>query len=100
MQFTSALGPDQCQLGNVDSLGSLDRPYEMTKQHHPNSFVARIWLERGSNGDPIWRGHIRHVQGREEAYFQDLVGISEFLKRVTGVPGLGLTGRRSEDDAS
>ncbi len=72
----------------------------MTKQHHSNSFVARIWLERGSNGDPIWRGHIKHVQGQEEAYFQDLVGMSEFLKRVTGVPGLGRTGRPGEDAAS
>ena len=72
----------------------------MTKQQHPDSFVARIWLERGSNGNPIWRGHIKHVQGQEEAYFQDLGGISEFLKRVTGVPGLGLATRRSEDDAS
>ena len=72
----------------------------MTKQQHPNSFVARIWLERGSNGDPIWRGHIKHVQGHEETYFQDLGGISEFLKRVTGVPGLGSTRRRGEDDAS
>ena len=72
----------------------------MTKQHHPNSFVARIWLERGTKGDPIWRGHNKHVQGQEAANFQDLVGMSEFLKRVTGVPGLGSTGRRGEDDAS
>ncbi len=64
------------------------------------SFVARIWLERGSNGNPIWRGHIKHVQGQEEAYFQDLGGISEFLKRVTGVPGIGPAGRRSGDDGS
>jgi hypothetical protein len=58
----------------------------MTKQH-PNSFVARIWLERGSNGDPIWRGHIKHVQGREKAYFQDLEAMSDFLERVSGVTG-------------
>jgi hypothetical protein len=64
------------------------------------SFVARIWLERGSNGDPLWRGRIKHVQGQEEAYFQDLGEISEFLKRVTGVPGLGSAEQRGEDDAS
>jgi hypothetical protein len=63
----------------------------MTKQHPPNSFVARIWLERGSNGNPIWRGHIKHVQGQEEAYFQDLETMSDFLERVSGVTGPALT---------
>ena len=72
----------------------------MTRQQHPNSFVARIWLEHGSNGDPIWRGHVRHVQGKEEAYFQDLGGMSEFLERVSGVPGLGRTGRPGQDATS
>ncbi len=72
----------------------------MARQQPSDSFVARIWLERGSNGDPIWRGHIKHVQGQEESYFQDLPGINEFLKRVTGVTGLGSTKQRGEDDAS
>jgi hypothetical protein len=51
------------------------------------SFVARIWLERGSNGDPLWRGHVRHVQGNQEAFFQDLETMTQFLERVSGVPG-------------
>ncbi len=63
----------------------------MTKQHPPNSFVARIWLERGSNGDPIWRGHIKHVQSQQEVYFQDLETMSNFLERVSGVTGPALT---------
>ncbi len=91
MQFVSALGPDQCQLGNVGSLGSLDGPYKMTRQQRPSSFVARIWLERGSNGDPIWRGHVRHVQGEQETYFQDLETMRDFLERVSGVTGPTLT---------
>ncbi len=51
------------------------------------SFVARIWLERGPNGDPLWRGHVRHVQGNQEAFFQDLDTMTEFLERVSGVSG-------------
>ncbi len=68
----------------------------MTKQH-PNSFVARIWLERGSNGDPIWRGHIQHVQGREKAYFEDLETMSDFLERVSGVTGPASTAQPLKD---
>jgi len=49
------------------------------------SFIARIWLERGSSGDSVWRGHVRHVQGEEETYFQDLEAMNEFLERVSGV---------------
>lgn len=52
-----------------------------------DSFVARIWLERGSNGKPIWRGHVRHVQGDQEIYFQNLKMMSDFLARVSGVTG-------------
>jgi len=51
------------------------------------SFVARIWLERGQNGNPLWRGHVRHVQGDQEAFFQDLETMTEFLERVSGVSG-------------
>jgi hypothetical protein len=60
----------------------------LNEEHVQSSFVARIWLERGSNGDPIWRGHIRHVQGKEESHFQDLQGMNELLEQVSGVPGL------------
>ncbi len=57
-----------------------------TRQHVSESFVARIWLESGSNGEPIWRGHIQHVQGGQEAYFQDLGKLREFVERVSGLP--------------
>jgi hypothetical protein len=69
----------------------------MTKQHRPNSFVVRIWLERGSNGDPIWRGHVKHVQGEQETYFQDLEAMSDFLERVSGVTGPTLTAQPPKD---
>jgi hypothetical protein len=67
------------------------------KERELESFVARIWLERGSNGDPVWRGHIRHVQGKEEAYFQDLEKMNEFLGRVSGVTGPTLTAQPLKD---
>lgn len=66
----------------------------MARQQELNSFVARIRLERRANGGPIWRGHIRHVQGDQEAYFQDLAEMSDFLERVSGVAGPPLTARR------
>ncbi len=68
-------------------------PTATGKERVTESFVARIWLERGSNGDPVWRGHIRHVQGKEEAYFQDLGKMNEFLETVSGVRGIHLNGR-------
>ena len=63
----------------------------MAGQRALQSFVARIWLEREQNGEPIWRGRIRHVQGNREAHFQDLGKMREFLQRVTGVAGPKLT---------
>ena len=65
----------------------------MEKNKVSTSFVARIWLESGANGDPLWRGHIRHVQGDEEIYFQDLGKMNEFMARVSGLPGFRPTGQ-------
>jgi len=59
----------------------------MGNKQSSESFVARLWLEGGTNGDPLWRGHIRHVQGEEEAYFQDLERMSDFMEQVSNVPG-------------
>ncbi len=61
------------------------------------SFVARIWLERGPNGSPLWRGHVRHVQGNQEAFFQDLETMTEFLERVSGVAGPRSTAKKKDD---
>lgn len=69
----------------------------MIGEHIKESFVARIWLEHGDNGDTTWRGHIRHVQGKEEVYFQDLMEMREFLGRVSGVTGPTLTAQRLKD---
>ncbi len=72
----------------------------MIGQQDPKSFVARIWLESGSNGEPLWRGHVRHVQGGHEAYFQNLTEMSEFLGRISGVPGPGTRPRAGGRDES
>ncbi len=61
------------------------------------SFVARIWLEPETNGDAVWRGHVRHVQSNDEAYFQDLGSMNEFLARVSGVAGPTLTAQPLKD---
>jgi hypothetical protein len=50
------------------------------------SFVARIWLEEEPEGQPTWRGHIRYVQGEQEAYFKNLREMAEFLERISGIP--------------
>jgi hypothetical protein len=60
---------------------------EMENKQVSMSFVARIWLEAETNGAPIWRGHVRHVQSNDEAYFQDLKTLNEFLAQVSGVTG-------------
>lgn len=72
----------------------------MGEKQVSTSFVARIWLERGTNGDPIWRGHVRHVQGDEEIYFQDLGKMNEFLARVSGLPGFRPTARLPGEDGA
>lgn len=59
----------------------------MVRSHVMQSFVARIWIERIEGQQPTWRGHVQHIQGNEEAYFQDLAQMSEFLERVSGIPG-------------
>ena len=63
----------------------------MVKSQTVQSFVARIWLERNADEDPRWRGHIRHIQGPEEIYFQDLTEMSEFMEQVSGVSSLEFT---------
>ena len=64
----------------------------MVEEHiSRKSFVTRIWLEYGNNKIPKWRGHIQHVQGEEEGYFQNLKEMRDFLGCVSGVPGPALT---------
>ena len=58
------------------------------------SFVVRIWPEEVGRDQPGWRGHIIHVRGNEDRYFQELEAIPEFMRpflvrmgvRVRSVP--------------
>jgi len=58
----------------------------MVEPEKHGSFVARIWLEGDSKNHPTWRGHVQHVQGEEECYFQELSTMKSFLERITDVP--------------
>lgn len=69
----------------------------MAEPASKGSFVARIWLEGRDDGEQFWRGHIQHVQGRQEAYFHDLGEMSAFMEQVSGVPGPA-TGDPASDD--
>jgi hypothetical protein len=78
-----------CRSGDKSDLGAMNE--EHTTKNAKESFVARIWLEQDDSGNATWRGHIRHVQGEEEEYFQGLKEMREFLGRVSGVSGPALT---------
>lgn len=58
------------------------------------SFVARIWLESGPNGDPSWRGHVQHVQSSRAAFFEDLRALQTFVEGVSGIAGPALAAKR------
>jgi hypothetical protein len=60
----------------------------MVEPGTPASFVARIWLDGEPGHETVWRGHIRHVQGEEEVYFQSLLEMKDFLERIGGIPVL------------
>jgi len=60
----------------------------MVRSNIMQSFVARIWLERSNDDVPQWRGHVQHIQGPEETYFQDLAQMSEFMEQVSGFDSL------------
>ena len=60
----------------------------MTRSKIMQSFVARIWLERSNDDVPQWRGHVQHIQGPEETYFQNLEQMSEFMEQVSGLDSL------------
>lgn len=68
----------------------------MVRNQIIQSFVARVWLEHTADKDPKWRGHIQHVQGPEEIYFQDLSEMSEFLELVSGVPSPALASKKGK----
>lgn len=69
----------------------------MGAKQDSQSFIARIWLESGRNGEVSWRGRIKHVQSNKESHFSDLDRMREFIEEVSGVPA---PGGRSENLAA
>lgn len=67
----------------------------MSEPKTTQSFVARIWIESVTEGQMIWRGHVRHVQGIQECHFQDLAGLRRFLEDTAGIP---VPGKDEEDE--
>lgn len=66
----------------------------MVKRDETASFVARIWLENGSNGDPRWRGHLQHVQSGRGGFFDDLRALKSLVEGISGIAGPALEPRR------
>ncbi|HEY4774721.1 MAG TPA: hypothetical protein VIH40_07860 [Xanthobacteraceae bacterium] len=54
------------------------------------SFVARIWLESGPNGDACWRGYVKHVQSGRGSFFDDLRALRTFVEGTSGIAGAAL----------
>lgn len=48
------------------------------------SFFVRLWQEpnEGSNGKPVWRGSIEHVQSGRKRHFVDLKIPVAFIEEV------------------
>lgn len=65
----------------------------MPRKSETTSFVARLWLESGPNGDPLWRGHVQHVQSDRSGFFDDLCGLRTFVEGVAGIAGPALQPR-------
>lgn len=70
----------------------------MNEAEQGGSFVARIWLEGSPGQTATWRGHVRHVQGEEESYFQSMSAMQAFLEQVSGVPFPAMGVANEEDD--
>lgn len=74
----------------VDRLARFHGGSAMQRTGEGTSFVARVWLESGPNGDPRWRGHVQHVQSGRDGFFDDLCALRNFVERVSGIAGPAL----------
>ncbi|MCC6888035.1 MAG: hypothetical protein IT536_05810 [Hyphomicrobiales bacterium] len=66
----------------------------MAKRGDAASFVARIWLESGPNGNPRWRGHLQHVQSQRGGFFEDLSALQGLVESISGIAGPVMEPRR------
>jgi hypothetical protein len=67
------------------------------REGRSNSFVLRIWWEKGA-GQPTWRGWMQHASSGESHYFDCLIDLLAWIEARTGplarAPGLESDGRR------
>ena len=42
-------------------------------------FVIRVWVEVGTGGVPVWRGHVTHVMSGTRRYLTSLTQITAFI---------------------
>lgn len=56
----------------------------MDENKVPDSFVARVWLEKGPGESVVLRGHIRQIKSTQETHFQGLEEMAEFIAKTSG----------------
>lgn len=65
---------------------SVDQPTEMLGsdlvEFNTHSFVIKVWIEDPSEEttNPVWRGHITHVQSGSRRYLNSLSSAQTFIK--------------------
>lgn len=65
---------------------SVDQPTEMLGsdlvEFNTHSFVIKVWVEDPSEEttNPVWRGHITHVQSGSRRYLNSLNNAQTFIK--------------------
>ena len=50
-----------------------------------DTFVIRFWVE-WTEGGPLWRGSIRHLQTGHRLAFEDLAGACTFIRTCLALP--------------
>ncbi|MBN1660559.1 MAG: hypothetical protein JXA93_19335 [Anaerolineae bacterium] len=49
-----------------------------------DSFIVRIWWERGPGPQAIWRGQVVHARTGQSTYFENLPTLLQFVQGWTG----------------
>jgi len=49
-----------------------------------DSFIVRIWWERGPGPQAVWRGQVVHASTGQSAYFDNLPALLHFIQTWTG----------------
>ena len=52
------------------------------------TIVIRLWRDDDCNGRARWCARVENIATQEVAFVQDLAGVTRFIERCTGNPGL------------